>query len=225
MPTTSSTCISARSATVRLFAAQHRSAGGSDQHQARRRSRHHLQGHHASQHVAERLRMGSDRPVRRLCGSRSLIAALAVFGAFVFEIFSFMGTRRKEPTTHVSTAPSIKARASHNPDLAAIHLDGPPARRRWVICVMRARRSGSAHLHGSAAEASHRPGDGADQARVGAECSGDDLAAAVGISNAICVAASLAGLSSRSPAWIKPRDDDDIGSEHVDEPPIALPSA
>ena len=38
-----------------------------------------------------------------------LIAALAVFGAFVFEILSFMGSKRHEPRTHVSTASSIKA--------------------------------------------------------------------------------------------------------------------
>ena len=40
-----------------------------------------------------------------------LIATFAVFGAFVFEIFSFMGSRRKETRPVVSGAPSIKARA------------------------------------------------------------------------------------------------------------------
>ena len=40
-----------------------------------------------------------------------LIAAFAVFGAFVFEIFSFMGSKRREPRPLVSTAPSIKAHA------------------------------------------------------------------------------------------------------------------
>lgn len=40
-----------------------------------------------------------------------LIATFAVFGAFVFEIFSFMGSRRKETRPLASGAPSIKARA------------------------------------------------------------------------------------------------------------------
>ncbi|MGA8634028.1 MAG: hypothetical protein WB805_04130 [Candidatus Dormiibacterota bacterium] len=40
-----------------------------------------------------------------------LIATLAVFGAFVFEISSFMGSRRKETRPLVPAAPSIKARA------------------------------------------------------------------------------------------------------------------
>lgn len=40
-----------------------------------------------------------------------LIATLAVFGAFLFEISSFMGSRRKETRPLVSGAPSIKARA------------------------------------------------------------------------------------------------------------------
>jgi hypothetical protein len=40
-----------------------------------------------------------------------LAATLAVFGAFVFEISSFMGSRRKETRPVVSAAPSIKARA------------------------------------------------------------------------------------------------------------------
>jgi hypothetical protein len=40
-----------------------------------------------------------------------LIATLAVFGAFVFEIFDFMGSRRKETRPLASPATSIKARA------------------------------------------------------------------------------------------------------------------
>src|ERR1700730_7377538 len=40
-----------------------------------------------------------------------LVATLAVFGAFVFEIFSFLGSRRKESTTRVSTATATTTRA------------------------------------------------------------------------------------------------------------------
>jgi hypothetical protein len=39
------------------------------------------------------------------------VATFAVFGAFVFEIFSFLGSRRKESTTRVSTATAITTRA------------------------------------------------------------------------------------------------------------------
>jgi hypothetical protein len=39
------------------------------------------------------------------------VATFAVFGAFVFEIFSLLGSRKKESATRVSTAASIKARA------------------------------------------------------------------------------------------------------------------
>jgi hypothetical protein len=39
------------------------------------------------------------------------VAAFAVFGAFVFEIFSFLGSRRKESTTRVSTATATTTRA------------------------------------------------------------------------------------------------------------------
>ena len=40
-----------------------------------------------------------------------LVATLAVFGALVFEISSYMGSKRKETRPLVSTAPSIKAHA------------------------------------------------------------------------------------------------------------------
>jgi uncharacterized protein (DUF1810 family) len=39
------------------------------------------------------------------------VATFAVFGAFVFEIFSFLGSRRKESTTRVSTATATTTRA------------------------------------------------------------------------------------------------------------------
>ena len=40
------------------------------------------------------------------------VATFAVFGAFVFEIFSFLGSRRKESTTRVLTSTATTTRAA-----------------------------------------------------------------------------------------------------------------